>query len=340
MRNPNGYGSVYKLSGKRRRPFIAVVSGALDENGRYPRTPIGYYATRREALRAISEYNEQPYDIKLHDITMAELWERWKVYRQQRGKSLPSNYVNAYKHCAPLHDTRFIDITTIQIQDTVDAMKDHPHTAGHMRMIFGLLYKYARLINLTDINQAKGVEVPHIPKSTMHKPFTEEELATLWTQTSDFAVRVALIYCYTGLRPSELLTMRRENVFLEKRYMIGGMKTEAGRNRVIPIAEKIVPFIEELLARDDEEYLFTLPNGQRPKNLKAFMACTWQKSASPIIRAHLPHDGRHTCETMLDNVSTAKRTIQLIVGHAGQDIDEKVYTHKTIGQLIAAVNMF
>ena len=336
MKHPNGYGTVFKLAGQRRKPYAVCVTIGRKPDGKLERKYIGYFPTRREAISALAAYNDNPFDVRARDTTMKELWDKWTEYRQGRGKTVPDNYRNAFRHCAALHQKKFIDITTAQIQATVDAVSSKPHTAVHVRMIFGLLYKYARLINLTEVNRAQGVEVPTLPKSTKHKPFSAEELETLWTQAEDYGVQLALVYCYTGLRPSELIEMKRENVHLSERYMIGGMKTEAGRNRTIPIAEKIVPIIEGFLSRPSD-FLLTAPDGTHPTNLPTLAKRYWEKSASPIVRAHLPHDGRHTCETMLDNARIAKRTIQLIIGHAGEDVDA-LYTHKTRKQLIEAIN--
>ena len=221
---------------------------------------------------------------------MIELWDKWTEYHTGRGKTIPDNYKNAFRYCAALHQKRFVDITTAQIQATVDAVSDKPHTAVHVRMIFGLLYKYARLINLTETNRAQGVEVPTLPKSTKHKPFSAEELETLWEQAEDYGVQPALVYCYTRLRPSELIEIKRENVHLAERYMVGGMKTEAGRNRTIPIAEKIVPIIESFLSRPSA-FLLTTPDGKHPPDRDTLHNMYWKKSASHIVRAHLPHDG-------------------------------------------------
>lgn len=335
MRNPNGYGTVYKLHGTRRKPFAVCVTTGRDGE-KCKRKYIGYYETRREALSALASYNDNPFDAGARDVTMQALWDRYVEYRTGRGKSLPDNYKNAFRHCAALHQKKFLDITTAQIQTTVDAVASMPHTASHVRMIFGLLYKYANLINLPTVNKAKGVECPRIPKSVKHKPFTASELKKLWKSADDFGVQVALVYCYTGMRPSELIEIKRENVHLQERYIIGGMKTDAGRNRCIPIAEKIVPIIEGFLSRPSE-YLLTAPDGTHPKDRQMLKKRYWEQSASPIVRAHLPHDGRHTCETMLDNARIAKRTIQLIIGHAGGDVDA-LYTHKTTKQLVAAIN--
>ena len=54
MRMPNGYGSVYKLSGKRRRPYIVRKTVGWDENGRQIYAIIGYTATRDEGLKLLN----------------------------------------------------------------------------------------------------------------------------------------------------------------------------------------------------------------------------------------------------------------------------------------------
>lgn len=59
MRLPNGYGTVYKLSGNRRRPFVAAVPVGFKENGKVDQKTIGYFAKKPEALQALAEYNEK-----------------------------------------------------------------------------------------------------------------------------------------------------------------------------------------------------------------------------------------------------------------------------------------
>ncbi len=72
MRLPSGYGSVYKLSGKRRRPWIAIVTEGWDDEGKQLRKPIGYFATKMEALDALSVYRQNPIAPK-EDITLGEI---------------------------------------------------------------------------------------------------------------------------------------------------------------------------------------------------------------------------------------------------------------------------
>lgn len=50
MRKPNGYGSIKHLSGRRRRPFVFVVS----EAGR--QRPVEYFVTQTEAEIFAADY--------------------------------------------------------------------------------------------------------------------------------------------------------------------------------------------------------------------------------------------------------------------------------------------
>lgn len=331
MKNANGYGSVYKMHGTRRRPYIAAVTVKID--GKRKRKALGYYENSRDALAALSEYHNKPYDISARDITVAELYKKWIAWREEREKGKEANRIYRItfnKHCRDLHEWRFLDVQSIHIQRLIDTAPS-PKTAARIKLLWGLFYKYAALLGLCHVNAAAIVETPTQPKSKLHKPFTDEEIEELWKNTNDMGAKLALILIYSGLRPSELATMKTENIHLKERYMVGGMKTDAGRGRTIPIAEKIYPFIAKLY-NPNKPRLFRFSNYQG-------ISHEWKMSTVPAVQNHLPHDGRHTCETLLDNARVAKKTIQLILGHAGRDIDDTVYTHKTRQQLIDAINM-
>ncbi len=78
MRNPNGYGSVYKLSGKRRNPFMASKTIGWTDDGNPVRKAIGYYPDRKSALMALAAFNQSPYDLINKNITFSELYEIFK----------------------------------------------------------------------------------------------------------------------------------------------------------------------------------------------------------------------------------------------------------------------
>ena len=319
------------MHGNRRRPYIAAVTVTID--GKRKRKALGYYENSRDALAALAEYHNKPYDISAREITVREFFEKWFAWREEREKGKESNRIYKItfnKHCRDLHEWRFLDVQSIHIQRLVDSAQS-PKTAARIKLLWGLFYKYAALLGLCHVNAAAIVETPTQPKSKLHKPFSDEEIKELWKNTKDMGAKLALILIYSGLRPSELATMKTENIHLKERYMVGGMKTDAGRGRTIPIAEKIYPFIAKLY-NPNKPRLFRFSNYQG-------IAHEWKMSTVPAVQNHLPHDGRHTCETLLDNARVAKKTIQLILGHAGRDIDDTVYTHKTRQQLIDAINL-
>lgn len=63
MRNPNGYGSVVKLSGNRRKPFVVRKTVGWNDKGYPVYQTIGYYPTREAGMIALAEYNKAPWDI-------------------------------------------------------------------------------------------------------------------------------------------------------------------------------------------------------------------------------------------------------------------------------------
>lgn len=115
MRLPNGFGSVYKLKGNRRNPYMVVLTKGYvraECNIKREKVILGYYPTKKKALHALADYHENPYDIKTHTITFAELYERWsdEHFKTLKNKSAIRTYTAAFNHSEPLHNMRFKDI--------------------------------------------------------------------------------------------------------------------------------------------------------------------------------------------------------------------------------------
>lgn len=77
MKNPNGYGTVVKLSGNRRNPYAVRKTVGFNEKGYPIYKCIGYVSTKAEGLMLLAEYNRNPYDIDLHKITVEEVYDKW-----------------------------------------------------------------------------------------------------------------------------------------------------------------------------------------------------------------------------------------------------------------------
>lgn len=335
MKLPNGYGGIRKLGGHRRKPYAVVLTIGCDGQGRQRQHYLSYHKTRQEALAALAEYNANPCDLDAARLTFAELRDRWLA---KAAGSVPHYAASAYANLAPLHAMTLRDIKRRHVQAAIDAIPLGTSSKGFAKLLCSKLFAYAVDLELIKDNLAHGVKIAQGRRSAMHRPFSADEIAMLWRHADDFGARVALVLIHTGMRPVELCLTESRNVHLEERYLVGGVKTAAGRDRAIPIAEKVAPFIGEWLAGGGEYLLMAERGG--PMSYDA-LANRWRRSPAlkSLPRRHLPHDGRHTCATLLDDAGVARRTVQLILGHAGRGITESVYTHKTIAQLVEAVNL-
>ena len=338
MRLPNSYGSVVKLSGKRRKPYAVRLTLGWTDDGKQIQKYISYHAKRTEAIAALAAYRENPYDISSHDVTFSELYERWG--ENKYGGDIPNCYRAAYKRVPHLHGMAFVDIRKRHIQGEVDACDLGYSSKKNIKTLCNKLCNFAIDLELVTANVATTVELPPSEESTMHHPFGTQELDDLWKHTDDAGARFALIFCYTGLRPTELLKIKTETVHLDDRSMMGGMKTAAGKNRAVPIAEKIYPFIAAMYDEAQEYLVMDAWDNKPMRTYDRLRSHVWEKSEAlrALPAPHLPHDGRHTCASLLDDAKVNLKTIQLILGHRSANVTHRVYTHKTIEQLVEAIN--
>ena len=284
-------------------------------------------------MNALANYNQNPFDVDLRKLSFAEIYAMWACYKF-KDKPVKAVYVAAYKNLAALHNVTFSELRKRHMQTVIDDCPLSVQAKSHMKSLCSQMFKYAIDLEITNMNYATLVELPTRDESKKHKSFSYRELDTLWEHTNELGVKIALILCYTGLRPTELAQIKTADVHLPERYMRGGIKTAAGKNRAIPIAEKILPLVE-FFYEPANEYLLNV-NGKPLLNVGKLRNRVWNKT--PLPANHLPHDGRHTCATLMDNTQIPLKIKQLIMGHSSQDITSRVYTHKTLEQLIEAIN--
>ena len=104
---------------------------------------------------------------------------------------------------------------------------------------------------------------------------------------------------YTGLRPTELLEIQTENVHLDEKYMVGGMKTEAGKDRIIPLNDKIIPLVKNRYDAN-KKYLINNKFGNH-YTYGTYMNGNFNTCMGKLKMKHLPHDGRHTFASLMDS---------------------------------------
>lgn len=344
MKLPNSFGSIQKLNGNRRKPYRVVKTIGWDDNGKQIRKTIGYYETRAKALQELALFNEKPYDIDIKKITVAELHKKWKDEKYPNiAHKTQQVYNMCWNYCENIKDEPFVDIRLQHLQAIVNSMGDKWSAKKAFKTFWHQLYDFAIK---NDMDVRKYSEYIDIGKKTTKLeriPFEEDEIDKMWENVDrmDF-IDVILILIYTGMRIGEMLDIKIENVFIDKKYMIGGSKTEAGKNRIIPIHDRILPYVKRWYDKAEKvgsEYLI-FNHEYKQMQYWNFYHEKWEKIIEQLEfdSGHRPHDTRHTFSTRMDRTPANKLCRKRILGHASKDITDRVYTHKDIEDLLEAVN--
>ena len=330
MKNPNGYGTVTRLSGNRRKPWVAKEG----KSGR--QKPIGYAATREEALMLLATYNAAPWDIDRSKITLQELFNLW------REKKAPKMHLSsqramssAIKHCARLYGTPYCQIKAYDMQDCIDGCGRGYATQGAIKTLWKHLDALALELDIVGKQYSTLLESESVP-DTSREIFSDDEVARLWAHRDEPWVDSVLFLLYTGFRISEALGMRVESVDFEQQIMTGGVKTAAGKNRAVPIHSKILHIVEARAAASKSGYLFE-HNGHK-MHVPVYYS-EWRRIMQDTGMQHVPHECRHTFRSRLDSAGANRVCIDRLMGHKSGNTGERVYTHKTIEELRQSIEL-
>lgn len=335
MRRANGNGSVVKLSGNRRNPYEVRVNTRMDCRN-YPVYDIlGRYPDKDTATAALISYKREPYDLTVNTLTFRQVYEQYydrKYVKSKRtySKSSMSCTKNAFQKCTALHTKIFKDIRLDDMQHILDDWSLSHAYLEHIRNLLHQMYEYAMKYDIVQKDISAYLEINKPDDDEHGVPFSTEEIDKLWTayhqQIPD--VDMVLILIYSGWRITELLTL--ENIDTVSGLYKGGIKTQAGKGRIVPIHSKIADMVQNRL---DSGWFYAMNKVSFSKKFKTAV------SAAGITTYHTPHDCRHTFVSLLNNAGANDICIKRMVGHAGGDVTEKIYTHKDIEQLRKAIEL-
>ena len=335
MRNPNGYGTVAKLSGKRRRPYIVKKTIGWNDKGHPVYDIIGYAETREAGNIMLAEYNRDPWDVDKAKITLQQLFNLWKEKKAPKlGESNRSSLCSAFKHCSKLVNNPYKQIRSYQMQETIDNCGKGYSTQAAIKNLWGHLDRFALEMDIITRCYSDLLTSDPIPPTT-RLPFSKDEIKLLWEHQSDPWVDTVLILIYSGWRISELLNLKLEDINLQAGTMKGGTKTKAGKDRVVPIHSKIRPLVEARLAESGPRLISYNGRACSQTQYRIF----WADIMKALGMNHTPHECRHTFESQLDSAGANRKCIDLLMGHVSKDTGNRVYNHKTLDELKAAVEM-
>lgn len=346
-RRANGTGSVCKLKGRRRKPWVARITTGwetyIDKEGnekvRQIQKVIGCFETETEAEEALLLYKINPV-IEKAKITWGELYKEWsEVKFKQVSKSTADNYRAAWKYVSHLSEVRATEIRTSHFQKVIDQCIEEGKSRSHMEKIKALCTSMCEYGVQNDILEKNYGEFIHLPKAEKKEKqvFTDFEIKIMFEHVNSVPwVDTILIMIFSGMRVSEMLQLTRFNVDLENEIISGGLKTEAGKNRIIPINKKILPFIKNWYNKGTD-YLITR-NGEKISSDYYRKYLYYPTLEQLGIRRLTPHACRHTWATLMNRAGVDKKLITDIIGHTDYAFTANTYIHPDIERLKEAIN--
>ena len=260
-----------------------------------------------------------------NNLTAMDIYDKW-VTNAKFSEDVLKNYKRVIENSG-LSKKVFKDITLFELEN---ATKDlTPAMQKRFKAAWKHLYEYGMRHDLVNKNLADIMQLEKYVAGKRDAISLNDVKVVLKGDDN-----IAKILLYTGMRINELLEIKSSNVFIEERYMIGGKKTLAGINRVIPLHRDILPIIKDFLSKNTN-YLITDEKGKKV-NYNNYLN-TWK--SNEVLKTTSPHFARHTFVSRAVACGIQKTFIQKIVGHSNSDVTDH-YTHLSKEQLIEAIDKF
>lgn len=188
------------------------------------RISLGTYSTKTAANRVLKHYIENPYE--KNQVTFCKLYEMWKEKKNiNKGDQL------AFQYCVPLYKKRVAAITEYDIRTCIiKGYRIHNgkrkyasiYSQQRIKTFLNRLFDYAVELGYMNENIPrkinKIIESENKKRSAKrtHRPFNDKEVEVLWSCIGNpylsFVVIPILICMYHGIRPSQIVKIKKENL--------------------------------------------------------------------------------------------------------------------------------
>ena len=317
MRLANGTGSCHKMEGNRRRPWRIRVTSEIvfdEATKKYHQKYkiLGYYKTRNEALKALMDYWNNPFNLDALEVTLDQCYEQAKKTFTEGRKH---NYYAAYKYLEPLKDKPIRSIKAPQMQACIDACTTTQQV--EIKTVCHKIFDYAMKMEFIDHDPSRYLKSENVNERRKREVLTADQITAL-EDIDEWWSKITLMLVYSGMRTKELKELDPEWIDIDN----GCIDIQKAKNksslRQIPIHAHVLPLFSEY--KEFGCNLFGYTHDGLNKALKLFCG-------------HTAHDSRHTFATRMRECGCDPLILQLLLGHTPSTITERVYTHITLEEL-------
>ena len=340
-RSPNGTGCAYKRgSGWVAQAVIGyreLPDDIMDPANSRQRVPIkktkAGFPTKAAALAYIPQLKNtvDQSTLTLHQVY--EAWEPW--YAPRVDPSTMAGYRSAYKYYAKLHLLRIVDISAGDLQECMDACPRGKRTHQNMKVVAGLLWKYAKDKHIV----------------------TQVESENLYTGKGKSKKREALTDIEVEkIRQAIGMELRKDQVIEHdgRLFLIEGKKTEAGIGRTVPVHQKIEQIIRIRLFIPGTDLVFPqyqfgkaskkapvpLFEGFKQMSDNYFREMVFKPMMTRlgIAEGKVPYGARHTFSNKLKKASGDDRDKAALIGHSDYTFTQTKYQSTDDNDLLGIVD--
>lgn len=350
---PQSQGTITKLGGHRANPYWARLP-ANYSSGQPVRESLGCYPTYAAAAEAltIAMYTPEQNEHKQRTVTLQDIYDRFvsSHYYESLSKSAQGSHRTAWTYLSKCATVPVSSINRDTFQMPIDNMRESGlkrESMAKVRNLASLLCKEAMGMGLMTVNYGQLVQLPKSDTEPA-KPFSTDQIQRIWdaSDVGDKDAKAVLVLIYTGMRPSELLSVDiAQHLHIDGPfwYVQHGSKTAAGRNRIIPIPKILHPVIEQMVDGRTYGPLIAAEQGGfwrvdnwRPRRFNKLVTRLG-------LEGHTPYSCRHTYADLQKRKNIDPEIMMRIMGHTDYGTSVERYmstTDEDIARICAAADGF
>lgn len=317
----NGSGTAIK----RGSTWTCIVTKGYTEDGKQIRVTKGGFKTKTEALSYAPTLMESKKE-RLCRSTFKQIYDEWLPWHTTKVKAKTVNcYKAAIKYFDSIWNMPFLEVSPSDMQDCINACEMGIRTRQNMKALASLMYKYAMFKEIITVNKSETLDVGD-GKSIHIQALTPSEMAQIASCGLDYADYV-IVLCYTGVRPNELFSLKKQAYDEARKCIVTGSKTPAGIDRIITISPKIEHIFKKQMETDGEYMFPCLPSTKKnaPKSGKQMKVHHFEVIFKNLmgqlgIKNRVPYSCRHAFANLLKGVRGSDTDKASLMGHANANM--------------------